>query len=882
VRDELRSFWHRLVRRAGALRHDAVLDRDAQEEMRLHVELEAEDLARRDGLSARESRRRALVAFGGVERWREAHRDARGWRWLEDLVQDIRYAGRSLLRAPGFTVAAIAILGLGIGGAAAMFGAIDKVLLSRLPYPNDDELVQVFEQNSPSHRWAISTVDYQAVEQLSSTFSAVGAANFRLVPVTAGAEPAEMPVGLATPGFFRALGVHVATGRDLTSDDGKAGATPVALIGHALAVASLGGPAQAVGRAITVDGTTYTVVGVLAPGVRELTGLRAEVWPALQILPPERRGPFWLRLVARRAPGVTLDEAQAQLAALSTRIFPQWEASFQDRTARLTPVPLRRVVLGDSGKRLGIYTAAVVLVLLVALANIAGLLLVRSTGRRREIAVRTALGATRGRLSRMLVTESVVLASAGALLGVVIGAAGLRLLGRIAPDLPGIAEAHFGWRTLVAVLGLVIVAVIAIHPTAFRPDDGDALTLREGDRGSSGGRGVGARRAVLVAVEFALALPLLAGAGLLFNSVTRLERVNPGFDAGRVMSVAVRLPSARYPDDSARSAYWSTALQRVREVPGVIAAGVGAAMPPNDLNICCNNFDLLDKPAPPGSGQPSSPWTDVDEGYFAALGVPLLDGRLLNAGDSAAAPPVIVVSRSWARHFFPNASAVGRQLHSGGCNTCPLTTIVGVVGDVKYQGLGAEADVIYDAVNQGWPLWLNLFVRTRGAPSGTIAGVQAALRSVDPDIPLDDAAPMAERIAASTADPRLLTELMSAFAALALALAAVGVFGMLSYTVTARRREIGVRMALGARRGFVVGMITAQGMRQVVIGAAAGLVIALVATRALEATLYGVSTADPATLAAATLVLLGVAAAACWLAARRAARIDPLEAMRAE
>lgn len=358
--------------------------------------------------------------------------------------------------------------------------------------------------------------------------------------------------------------------------------------------------------------------------------------------------------------------------------------------------------------------------------------------------------------------------------------------------------------------------------------------------------------------------------------------MNPGFDAGRVLSVAVRLPSARYRGDSAVAAFWSTALPRVREVPGVVAAGLGAALPPEDQNICCNNFDLVDRPVAAGAGQPSSPWTDVDEGYFAALGIPLLEGRLLAATDTAAAPPVVVVSRSWARHYFPDGRAVGRQLYGGGCITCPRITIVGVVGDVKYQGLAGTADAVYDPVTQGWPLGLNLFVRTSGPPGDAVAGVRAALRSVDPDVPLDDAAPMAQRLYASTADPRVLTELLAAFGALALALAAVGIFGMLSYSISTRRREIGVRMALGARKGRVVGMLMGQGMRHAAIGAAAGLVVALVGTRALAATLYEVSATDPWTLAAVTTLLLAVAAAACWLAARRAARIDPMEAMRAE
>lgn len=883
MRAEIAAAWQQALRRLRALVHGRDLDREHAEEVTLHLELEAEELARTEGLLPEEARRRARVAFGGVDRYAEAHRDARGWRWLEDLIQDARHATRGLLRTPTFSLSAILVLGLGIGASAAVLSAVDAVLLTRLPYPDPDRIVRIFEQDAPNHRWAISAADVQAVETLDHTFSAVGALNTRIVPVAAAGEPVELAVGRVNAGFFKVLGVHVAYGRDLTPDDSRPGAPGAAVVSYAYAQGSLGGVAAALGRAITVDGTTYTVVGVLPESVRQLMEFHLRVWLALQMGVPPRRGPFMYRLIARQAPGVSFAQARNDLADLSRRIFPVWQSSFQDKDALLTPYPIREVLLYGAARQLGIFGGAVALVLLVAIANVASLMLVRVTGRWREVTVRATLGAGRGRLVRMLATECLILALAGALVGAMVGAAGLRLLALIASDLNGIGQAAFGLRGVGIALGVALLTglAIAVYPVSlvFRRESG--VDLREGDRATGAGRRTGRLRAAFVTAEFALALPLLAGAGLLLNSFLRLERVNPGFDADHLLTAAIRLPSARYPGDSAIRAYWSRALPLVRAVPGVVAAGLGTALPPSDENVCCNNFDLIDHPAG-AAAQPSSPWADVDTGYFAALGVPLLEGRLLTAGDTLGAPPAVIVSRSWARHYFPEGNVVGRQMYSGGCTTCPRTTIVGVVGDVKYQGLGESGDAIYDAVAAGWSNGLYLLVRTRGRPVEAMAGVRAALRSVDPGVPLDDVAPMSDRVSASVADPRMLTWLVGGFAAVALVLAAIGIFGMLSYAVATRRREIGVRMALGARSGRVVSMIVGQGVRQALIGALIGLFLAAAGTRLLAATLFGVSATDPSTLAAVTAVLVVVALLASWLAARRAAGVDPVEAMRAE
>ncbi|HEX6965726.1 MAG TPA: FtsX-like permease family protein, partial [Gemmatimonadaceae bacterium] len=479
-------------------------------------------------------------------------------------------------------------------------------------------------------------------------------------------------------------------------------------------------------------------------------------------------------------------------------------------------------------------------------------------------------------------TESIVLAVVGAIAGIVVGVLGLEVLKAIGPGVPRLDGAQLDARAVVFAAGAAVLAgiIVGAYPVALLLGRDPAPALREGDRTTGATRRTHAIRGAFVVTEFALALPVLAGAALLLNSFMRLQQVDPGFDPTRLVAVHVALPSGRYAADTAIAAYWAHALPLVRDVPGVADAGLGEALPPSDW-WNTNNFDLIDRPVPPGGAQPVSPWMMVGREYFATLGVPLLEGRLFTPADTGA-QPVVVVSRAWAEHYYPDGSAIGRRLISGGCTTCVPTTIVGVVGDVKYEGLGGTGDAVYEPLTQGWARNLNLFVRTEGPPMQVVDRVRGVLRSVDPGIPLRDVVTMGDHVYASTAQPRHLTTLLGGFAIAAVALAAVGIFGMLSYTVSARRREIGVRMALGAPHATVIGMIVRRGMRHAIAGAVLGLAAALVGTRWLAGALYGVGATDPVTLLAVTLLLLGVAFVACWLPARRAARIDPTEAIRAE
>jgi predicted permease len=877
-------WLRRLGRRFRALFRKDVLDRELSDEIRLHLELEAEDLVRTRGLSPDEARRQARIAFGGVERYREAQHDARGVRWLEETLADLGYAARLLVRSPGYAVPAVLVLGLGIGATTAVFSGVTTVL-GRLPYPDDEQLIRIFEQNSPTNRWSLSVADFQAIASGAHSLAAVGAARIGQVPVSAGGEPRTARAMSVTSGFARALGVQPAFGRGLEPPDDAMGAPRVVVVSDAFARQSMGGGPAAIGRNLTIDGLAHTVIGVWPRGVDRLAGIRADVWPGLQLAPPTRRGPFGLFVVGRMRTGVSLEAGRQDLANVSLRMLLTPWSDFHDQNARLTPYLLRRTILGDAGRTLGVFAAAVILVLLIAVANVASLTLVRATGRWRELSLRAALGATRVRLVRLVMTESVVLAAAGAALGLGLGAAGLRLLVAIGPLVPRLDEARLDFRAVAfaVLVALVAGAVVGASPLVMllRRDPGESLT--GGDRTVGSGRQSQALRGAFVIGEFALALPLLAVAGLLLNSFLRLQQVRPGFDGERVATARVSLPAGRYPDGTALAGFWSRTLPVLGQLPGVTHLALADALPPVATETWNqNNFDLVDHPVGEGGSQPVSNWISVTRDYFATLRIPLLDGRLFTPGDTGVAP-VVVVSRGWARHYFPGENAIGRQMIEGGCTECPRTTIVGVVGDVLYDGLSVPSEAIYSPMEEGnWGRSVHLFVQAPGAPLGALAAVRTGLAGFDPDVAVDQPAAMADVIGQSITQPRNLMTLLAGFAAAALALAAVGIFGLLSYTVAARRREIGVRMALGADRGTVVRMIVGRGIAYAGVGAAAGLIVAVIGTRWLSDALYAVSPTDPVTLAVVTLGMLAVAVVACWVPARRAAQVDPVQALRAE
>jgi predicted permease len=874
VSPRLATVAQRIARRMRALFRRGALDNEMDAEMRHHLELETQELGRTHGLTPDEARRRALISFGGVTRHEEAHRDARGVGWVERVLRDLRHAGRGLRRSPGFTLSAVLVLALGIGSTTAVFSAVNAVLRN----PAHDDLAIVFFRGFPS----LSTVDFLAVLEQQRSFTAIGAMRRGEAAFRADGEPQRVRVGRVTSGFFSVLGVRPVAGRLIEPGDEPPGAERVAVVSNTLAVRALGGPASAVGRSVMVDGIAHTVIGVLPPPGDALLADRADVWPALQLEPPTRRGPFGILVVGRLSPGATFASATSDVGAISERVFPIWAPAWSDSSARYEAVPIRSAALGEQTRMLRIFGIAVALVLLIGVANVASLMLVRAIGRSREVSLRSVLGASRTQLVRLFATESVLLALMGAAAGIGVAALGLRTLSAYGPAMPGLAASSLDVGAVALAAGLALAAgiVVGASPVALLMRSG-AVGLSTGARAIGGGRGVRLLRSGFVIAQFTLALPLLAVSGLLIASFARLQQVDPGFEPANLLTVRVSLPAGQYAVDEPIGAYWERALARVREIPGVREAGLASSLPPDDFGSSNDNFDLIDRPVEPGSPEPNGPWPSASGDYFAALDVPLLEGRMFAPSDTGPRP-VILVSRTWARRYYPGESPLGKTLVRGGCTECEPTTVIGVVDAVNYSGFSGPLDAMYSPLTEQWGRTLYLYVRTAGAPERLATPVTEALRSVDAGVPLDDIATMEERLYASVAGPRQWAALLGAFAASALGLAAVGVFGMLSYTVGTRRREIGVRMALGARRVTVVRMVIGSGVAHALIGTAIGLLVALLGMRMIAPVLYGVAPGDAGTLALAALVLMGVALVACWLPARRAAGIAPMEAIREE
>lgn len=863
-----------LMQRLRALLAGRRWHRDLDDEMRFHLE---QDVAARirAGADPATARREAALAFGGVEQFKEASRDASGVRPLDELAADARLAMRTLRRNAGFTATAILVLGVAIGAATAVFSVVRTVLLADLPYPRPDRLMRVYQQNSITNRWSLSVVDYQAIRDYQRTFDAFGVARGGTAALGGAGTPEEVRLARVTSGIFRTLSTTVAAGRLIEPADEPPGAPPVVVVTFAFAAERLGGAPAAIGRSITLDGVSHTVIGVLPRGVDQLAGMQVAIWPSYQPETPLRRGPFGLRGIGVLKEGVTLEDAARDLASISERIFPIWEAGFRDRVARLTPFSLRETMVGAAHSQLRLFAGAVALVLLVAIANVATLVLVRTAAREHELSVRSTLGASRGRLARLVVTESLVLTALAAVASVGVAALGLRLVGVIAPNLPRAQEIAFDGRTILLTIVLAVISgvLVSLSPVIAvvrgRQSSAHADTRRAG-----GGRRTNLIRGALVAGEFALAVPLLAAAALLAASFLRLQQVDPGYNAERTFTVRLSLPAVRYPNDTVVQEFWTRVLQRAAETPGVLAVGLGTATPPDNQGAS-NNFTLVTHPVAPGASEPVSPWDQATPGFFEALEIPLLEGRMFTDADTL---PVVIVSRSWAERYFPGEQAIGQQLIGGGCYDCPRITVIGIVGNVKYQGLAGDGDGVYEPLAQGRLRSVALFVRTSADPAGFIEPVLARLRGLDPELPLAGLT-MAAQVRRALADPGRWTAVLTAFAATALALSAMGIFGLMSYVVRRQRREIGVRMALGAAPRDVAQMIVTRGMRYVAAGTVIGLGVALIQGPWLATLLYGVTPRDPLTITAVTVVLLGAALLACLLPGIRAARIRPIEAI---
>jgi predicted permease len=853
--------------------------------MAFHLEM-SEAAFRAAGHTPDESHRLALVKFGGVDRFEEEARDAMGGRRAADLAADLRYALRVLLRTPAFSIVAIGSLALGFGASATMFGIVDAVLLKPLAYPAADRLAQIGER-SDSDRQAstLSLLDVQTIARESRTFEEQGAvypehAGFTLVDD----DRAEQLRGSwVTPGALRALAVPPLIGPGLRPGDDLPGAAPVALISASLWQSRFAGAPDIVGRSIRVHGESRTIVGVMPPDFRLPGFAEQDLWLVPRFEAASERAPFVFRLIARLAPERTLADARAELGPIAKRVaaeFPGASASWQ-----YTVTPLKDIVVGDASATIWLLAGAVALVMLIAIANAATLLIVRTMSRESELSVRVALGAGRGRIVRQLLTESAVLCIAGGAIGTLLAVGSLGAIERIGGDmLPRLHEVEATGRVvlLVMVLSLLAGVVIGLAPLIRVPNAGSG-GLRARTRGGTDRGGVVRLREIFVIAEFALALAVVIAATLLVASLQRLSAVDPGSRTDGVLAVRLSLPAADYPTPELTLAFYQAVEQRIAALPGVLAVAVTMAVPPDRL-VMTNPAMPAGRPVAPGEDVPAVEELLVSPDYFRTMGITLREGRSFTPDDHADAPLVTIVNEEMARRFFPGASAIGEQLQLGNPDPAsPRYEIVGVAANVKYQGLdmSVEPTVYVPYAQNAWWRTMYLVVRTVGEPVELVPRVRTEVAAVDPRIPLQEVSTLDALMHDSMNAPRVRTGLLAGFAAIAMILAMTGIYGVTAYAIGQRRHEMSIRMALGARPVSVLGMVLRSGLRMAAIGAALGIGIALVLGQAMARFAFGTEPTDTNVLATSTVVLMLGALAATLGPALRAARAQPADALRA-
>jgi putative ABC transport system permease protein len=797
------------------------------------------------------------------------------------LTADLRYGLRSLRRTPVFAGAAILTVALTAGANTTIFSVVNAVLIRPLPFSAPNRLMQVAEKNDrlKLSGFSVSLLNYLTWREQSRDFeglAAFGSANYAL---TGRGDPEQFQGGPITPSLLPVLGVAPVAGRGFSPEEERPGGAPVVLISEALWKRRFGGDRSILGTQIMLNGISRTVVGVAPPALPFLTG--GDVWIP-QIVDPgrENRLNHVLTAVGRLRPGVSPREAQAEMDAISARAGIQYP---EVKDWGVEVVTFDRFFVADQLRTaLVVLMAAVGIVLLIAGANIANLLLARAAARQKEIAVRTALGASRARTLLQLLTESLLLAAVGGVAGVLTAAAVRPAITRALPrGLLPVSEIPLDSTVLLFALGVTaITGVLFGLAPALQASRLDIMTvLKQGGRSSIGGGRLAVRN-LLVAGELALATMLLVGAGLLTQSLLRLERVPLGFQPERLLTFQLAPPAARYQGPARGWALYRRLLQAVESLPGVRGAAVSSGIPMGGGTYTRTPVMPVGKSELPDGDSLPIDWRIVSPGYFRAMGIPLVAGRDFNESDTPDSPPVLIVSRSTARRFWGDADPIGKVLRTVANKRD--ATVVGVAGDVRHNGLNQEYPSMYHPASfRQWPL-MDVVVRTSGRPEQALAAVRARLREIDPELPLANVRTMEEWIANNAAQPRLNAGLLMVFAGVSLLIAAVGVYGVLAYAVSQSTREIGLRMALGAQRGVVVRWVAGRGMAVAGCGIAAGLAGAMALSRVLASLLFGVEPHDPATFAGVAAILGGVAVAACLLPAYRASRVDPLIALREE
>jgi putative ABC transport system permease protein len=903
--DRIRSMGVKARRVLGGLFRRGRLEAEMTAEMAHHLELEIEDRIA-SGMTPAEARRTALRDFGGVERWKEEGRAARGLGGWDALRQDLRYAGRTLAGSPGFVAVAVLTLGLGIGATTAVFSVVDGLLLEPLGYGAPDRIVRLLGyMEDGSGRGTISQANYFDLMDASETL-AFGALYDEYRP-TLRLEDGALKVTGASVGdrYFEVLGLVPQLGRFFLPEEAEGGSSRVVL-SDGLWRETFGGDPGVIGRVIDLNGYPYTVVGVAQPFEDPgLSGVMPEAVPRVWRSPPSYfytngRGGRSFTAVARLAPGATVEAAQTELSTAFERLIEEYPESNAGRMVRV--VPLKSDLVGGTAPVLWVLLGAVGLVLLIACANVANLLLFRAAGRGREIALRSALGASRGRIVRQLLVESLLLGIAGAAVGVAVAVVATGAILSLAegqiPRMEGVGldTRVLGFALAAGLLATLVSGLVPALHTA-RPDAAEAL--KEGGRGSAGSRRQGRLRTTVVAAQVALAVVVMLGGGLLGRSLLRVQAQDPGLSAEGAVVLRIDPPYDPYDPETGEGSAAVMALHdrlrvRLLRVPGVEAVGITDLLPMSG-SFNGNSFRIEGRPEPPPGEVPSAETRAVDEHYLPTLRIPIVQGRGVQRTDGrAGGPRALVVNQAFAREHFPDEDAVGQRLRVFGSDAEPAE-IVGVAGDVtQFELTDAPVPTVYVPHPQA-PSWMRdepwLVVRVAAAgadgssardPAALIPALRSAIQDVDPRIPVYDAAAMDDVVSRTLVRVRFRTLLLLSFAALSFLLAAIGVYGMVAYTVARRLPELGVRLALGATAGRIRRLVVGQGLRPVLIGAAVGLLAGTAAVRLLAGFVYGVSVLDPITFVAAPVALAAVAGLAAWLPARRAAALPPATVLREE
>jgi predicted permease len=881
----------RIAGTLGALLGSNRKERELDEEIAFHIAQETEKNVGR-GMSPVEARRAALVRFGGVEKTKEESRDSSRAMHLEILLQDVRYGLRSLKRNPGYAFAAILTLALGIGANTAIFSVVHGVLLQSLPYGGGDRLVRV-RVDAPGAGMddgRFSPPEMEDLRQRTHSFADVVEYHSMWFVLLGRQEPERVQTGVVSASFFDLLGVKPILGRSFLPGEDKKGAEAVLLLSHDYWMRAFGGDPSVVGKVFRMNDRPHTVVGILPPipGYPEDN----DVWMPISACPfrsdpmmeTDRDGGM-LRAFARLKPGATLEDARADLAGVSGKLAADYPGSYpKSIRMAISPVALTEELTRAARPTFLMLFGTVGLVLLLACANVANLMLARLTRREKELALRAALGAGRGRLARQLMTETVLLSLAGGAFGLVFAAAGQRLLVRFAERFtPRAAEIGLSVPVLLFSLGVSLLVGIGLGliPSLGRRRSLTAA-IQEGQERTTAGPGRLRARNVLIVAQVAISFVLLAGAGLMLRTLWKLSQVDPGFRTERVLTARLDLNFSRYQSDVEQRAFHDALLEKLQAEPGILSVSLAGSFPLNERGPSNGRFRMEGKTVAP-EALPRADFQRVSADYFQTIGVPVLRGRGLEKADRAEAPLVAVINQAMARRFWPSEDPVGRRIGVDGAKPGEVRwlTVVGVTGDVRQYGLARPpVEQVFVTMSQFPGLSTTCLVRTAIEPARVERVVRAAVHAIGPEQPVDHFRTLADVHAGALAAPRLTAILLAAFAGLALFITATGIAGVIAFSVGQRRQEFGIRMALGALPSSVRKMVLGQGMRPVLVGLLLGGGGAFLLSRLWASLLFEISPSDPPTYVVVAVVLAGVAAAACFVPARRATAMDPMVALR--